>query len=230
MILKIRSEMDDSNRGYYAVAFGGKTKFIEKDSPEVCFECAPAAVHYVEIRHFTQGKMTPLKWVLFYLREFILSVLFFFTLDQPHWSQRAVAFHTTKKITFNPAPKEEALFEIRLKNEGYDRKTNKLPLPDILLRSNCAVLKQETAYTPNMGDITLCFIGSIIKYAFPAAAATALLVWGIISSAASQSIGWLAAFSCVQAAVLVPGVPYLYRNIKIRKQIMQEIKNKQFTL
>lgn len=230
MILKIRSEMDDRNRGYYAVAFGGKTKFIDKDSPEVCFECAPAAVHYVEIRHLTQGKMTPLKWALFYIKEFILSILFFFTLDQAHWSQRAVAFHTTKKITFNPAPKEEALFEIRLKNEGFDRKTGKLPLPDILLRSNCAVLKQETAYAPNVGDITLRFTESVIKYAFPAAAAAALLVWGIISSAASQNIGWLVVFSCVEAAVLAPGIPYLYKNIKIRKQILQEIKNKQVSL
>ena len=226
MILKIRSEMDDSNRGYYAVAFGGKTKFIDKDSPEVCFECTPAAVHYVEIRHLTQGKMTPLKWGWFYLREIILSILFFFTLDQAHWSQRAIAFHTTKKITFNPAPKEEALFEIRLKNEGFDRKTGKLPLPNILLRSNCAVLKQETAYMPNMDDITLCFIGCIIKYACPAAVATALLVWGIVSAVFSANIGWLVVFSCVQAAVLASGIPYLYRNIKTRRQMLEEIKNR----
>lgn len=140
--------------------------------------------------------------------------------------QRAIAFHTTKKITFNPAPKEEALFEIRLKNEGFDRKTGKLPLPNILLRSNCAVLKQETAYMPNMDDITLCFIGCIIKYAFPAAVATALLVWGIVSAVFSANIGWLVVFSCVQAAVLASGIPYLYRNIKTRRQMLEEIKNR----
>lgn len=111
-------------------------------------------------------------------------------------------------------------------NEGFDRKTGKLPLPDILLRSNCSVLKQETAYMPNMGDITLCFIGCIIKYAFPAAVATALLVWGIVSAVSSENIGWLVVFSCVQAAVLASGIPYLYRNIKTRRQMLEEIKNR----
>lgn len=226
MILKVRSEIDESNRGYYAVAFGGKTKFIDRDTPEICFECAPAAVHYVEIRHLTQGRMTPLKWAWFYIKEIFFSIFFFFTLDREHWAQRAAAFHTTKKITFNPAPKDEALFEIRLKNEGFNRKTKKLSMPDILLRSNCAVLKQETSYTKNTGDVTLCFAGSIIKYAFPAAVAAGLLAWGIISSVQAQDIAWLVVFSSLLALVLVPGAPYLYRNIKTRRQILEEIKNR----
>lgn len=226
MILKVRSEIDKINRGYYAVVFGGKTKFIDKASPEVCFECAPAAVHYLEIRHLTQGRMTPLKWVWFILKEIFYSVFFFLVLDQEHWSQRAVAYYTTKKITFNPAPKEETVFEIRLKNEAFDRRTKKLYHPDILLRSNCAVLKQETSYTPNTGDISLCFIGSVIKYAFPAALATVFLIWGIVCSALSSSSGWLIVFSCVQAVVPALGVPYLYRNIKIKKQMLAEIKNR----
>lgn len=226
MILKVRSEIDESNRGYYAVAFGGKTKFIDKETPEICFECAPAAVHYVEIRHLTLGRMTPLRWVWFYMKEILFSVFFFFTLDRQHWAQRAVAFHTTKKITFNPAPKDEALFEIRLKNEGFDRKTKKLTMPDILLRSNCAVLKRETSYTQNTGDVTLCFAGSIIKYAFPAAVAAALLTWGIISSVQAQAIAWLVVFSCLLGLILIPGAPYLYRNIKTKNKILEEIKNK----
>lgn len=224
MILKVRTEIDESSRGYYAVVFGGKTKFIGKDASEAYFECAPAAVHYMEIRHLTQGAMTPVKWLWFYLKEIFFSIFFFLELDQAHWSQRVVAYRTTKKITFNPAPQEEAVFEVRLKNQGFDRKANKLRYPDILLRSNCAVLKRETSYTPNTGDVLLCFTGCVIKYAFPAASATAFFVWGIVASALSGDTAWLIVFSCVQAAVLVPGVPYLFKNIKIRKRMSEELK------